>query len=621
VKPVAHLDRPHAGMASRAGAMKACCRRLRHRVITFRVWFAVREARRALACALVLLLTSGAARASAETSPPTSIAEWSRFEASYVPGTTPTNPFDPGEIDVRAEFVSPGGVTVDVLAFWYQGYERSLVSGNERLTPVGDPHFLVRFTPDRPGRWRWRWVIRQGDAIARLPFANLQVSPARDPGFIRVSTRDPRYLAFDDGSPYFAVGENTGWYDRRGSFAYDDWFGELAAQGANFGRIWMSSWTFGIEWDDTELGDYTKRLDRAWQLDRVLEEAERDGIYVMLSLLNHGAFSSYFNSAWAANPYNAALGGPLATPAQFFTDATARELFARRLRYIVARWGWSTHVQAWELWNEVDLTDGYNSANIAAWHRDMVTRLRALDPFDHLISTSHAFLNDQNVLGSGLDFTQLHFYANGQGGGLQNVPRTVVTRTAERLLATGNKPVLFGELGVDSRGPNETRANDPEGVGIHDGLWAGVVSGGFGTAMSWWWDNLIALEPERYYPMFGHVARFVDGIRWDRERFAPAGATAVSSSRPVVAYGLRGRKRLLLWLKDDKFQWNAPGAVEIADATLKVDGRWCGQWYDTWTGEWLGRVELRGGAPVPVPPFQRDLALLAGRCPARNLHR
>ena len=54
------------------------------------------------------------------------------------------------------------------------------------------------------------------------------------------------------------------------------------------------------------------------------------------------------------------------------------------------------------------------------------------------------------------------------------------------------------------------------------------------------------------------------------------------------------------------------------DATLQVDRRWCGQWYDPWTGTWLERVKLDGA--IPVPPFSRDLALLAARCPATDLH-
>jgi hypothetical protein len=541
------------------------------------------------------------------------VAQWSRFEATYAPARTPANPFDPAEIDVRAVFAGPSGERVETLAFWYQDYDRELVDGREELTPTGEPSFRVRFTPTEPGRWRWRWVIRTGGGQTDTrPWQELDVTGARDRGFLRVSERDPRALAFDDGTPYFAIGENTGWYDERGTYAYDDWFGALAEQGANFGRVWMASWAFGIEWDDTGLGDYTKRLDRAWQLDRVLEEAERRDIYVMVALLNHGAFSTTFNSEWVGNPYNVANGGPLTSPSEFFTNATARELFAQRLRYVVARWGWSTHLVAWEFWNEVDLTDGYDSAAVTAWHADMAERVRALDPFDHLVTTSHAIFGSDAAVwrGGGLDFTQLHFYASSLPM-FANLPQTVVSFTRDRLTQTST-PVLFGEIGVDSRGPAETMENDPEGIGVHDGLWAGVVSGGVGTAMPWWWDNVIAVEPDRYYPMFGSVAHFVDGVRWDREGFAPVAGEVSGATRTVVPYGLQGDETLVLWLKDDAFQWNAPQEVDISGATLRIDGSWCGRWYDTWNGEWLDEVTFDGS--VAVPTFRRDLALRAREC-------
>jgi hypothetical protein len=566
----------------------------------------VRELRILLAAAIALAATAGAARAADVPV----VAQWSRFEAAYVPDAVPANPFDPDEIDVRAEFDPPGGAPPsEVPAFWFQDYERALVAGRERLTAVGTPAFHVRFTPTRQGTWRWRWVVRAGGATVEHPWQRLRVKRARGRGFVRLSPRDARYLAFDDGSSYFAVGENTAWYTpRRGTFDYDDWLAALAAQGANYGRVWMPDWAFGIEWTPAPLGDYTTRLDRAWQLDHVFEEADRQGIYLMLSLLNHGAFSLVFNSEWADNPYNAANGGPCATPAEFFTNAEARRLFAQRLRYVVARWGWSTHLLAWELWNEVDLTLAPSPA-VTAWHADMTELLRSLDPNRHLVTTSHALYPlDPNVWASGgLDFTQIHFYADNFPA-QRDISATVASLTADRLAATG-KPVLFGELGLGDLAT--TRAEDPGGIGVHDGLWAGVASGGFGTGMTWWWDSLIAGEPDLYYPMFGAVARFVDGVRWDRERFEPAGAT-VESARPVVAYGLAGRRTLLLWLKDDAFQWYAPAPVPIADASLTVARRWCGSWYDPWTGTWLGDVKFRDH--VPVPPFSRDLALRARRC-------
>jgi hypothetical protein len=563
-----------------------------------------------------LVLIGGATAASADApEAPSTLAQWGRFEAGYSPAVPPQNPFDPGEIDVRAEFVrAAGGRAIEVPAFWYQGFQRALVGNREQLTLVGEPHFLVRFTPTRAGPWRWRWVIRRGGSTERLPWSSFTATRARGPGFLRLSRRDPRHLAFDDGSSYFAVGENTGWYTAKGTFAYDEWFGALADQGANWARLWMPAWAFGIEWKDTGLGDYAERLDRAWQLDQVLEEAERQDIYVMLALLNHGAFSTFFNPEWVDNPYNVANGGPLAVPAEFFTNDEARRLFERRLRYIVARWGWSTHLMAWELWNEVELTNGYPSLPATDWHAHMARVLRDLDPYDHLVTTSHAFFTfDPNVWhDGGMDFTQIHLYTD-IFPNFRDVGATVETLTRGRLSATG-KPVLFAELGIDSRGPAETRVKDPGGIGVHDGLWGGVISGGIGTAMTWWWDNLIALEPDLYYPMFGAVARFVDDVAWDRERFEPSSAEVQAEAASVRAQGLVGRKSLLLWLKDVGFQWYSPVETPITDAVLTMDhGKsWCGRWYDPWTGAWLGDVEIRGS--VPVPPFSRDLALRAERC-------
>ncbi len=102
---------------------------------------------------------------------------------------------------------------------------------------------------------------------------------------------------------------------------------------------------------------------------------------------------------------------------------------------------------------------------------------------------------------------------------------------------------------------------------------------------------------------------------WDREGFRAAAGTVAAPSRPLKLYGRQGTDTLLVWVKDDAFQWNAPSAIQINDATLTVDGQWCGRWYDPWTGKWLQRVKLHG--TVRVPPFSRDLALRAHTCSRR----
>ncbi len=553
-------------------------------------------------------------------SAPRAVAQWSMFEATLDVGAQPSNPYDPSVIDVRAVFVDPHGNSQFSLGFWTQDYTRALVNDAEQLTPSGTAHFAVRFTPERAGRYSWHWWVSTPAGVVTTRPQTLLVLPHRDPGFLRVSPSDARYLSFDNGSPYFAVGENVGWYDRGGTYDYDRWFAQLEQQHADFARVWMPSWAFGIEWNDTGLGDYTARLGQAWQLDHVFDLAQQDGIYLELSLLNHGAFSTLFNSEWAENPYNAANGGPLTSPAQFFTNATAQQYFVRRLRYIVARWGYSTHLLSWELWNEVDLTDGYNTAAVTAWHHTMADELRALDPNDHLVTTSFAlYPNDPAVwAGGGLDYTQYHHYVNnGVFTWFPDVSHDVVDWTAGRIASTG-KPVLFAELGVQAGGPSQTLAVDPDGVGIHDGLWAGVVSQGIGTAMTWWWDNLVDADPTHYYPMFGSVARFVQGVAWDRQSFTPATpSVTTASARPLLGYGLQGTSSGLWWLKDDAFQFDSPQRVDITDASLAVGalapGTWIGLWYDTWSGKWIGWTGLvdpaRGTTSIPVPTFHGDLAL------------
>ncbi|MGZ4714731.1 MAG: DUF5060 domain-containing protein [Acidimicrobiia bacterium] len=535
----------------------------------------------------------------------------------------PANPFDPIAMTVEGVFRAPDGSRVTPQAFWFQDYDRALVAGREVLTPVGAPYWKLRFTPTVAGTWRWRWDVRTPTTHGLGRWHRLRVRHvAANAGFLHVSPRDSRYLAYDDGTPYFAIGENLAWYDQRGTYAYDDWLDHLAAQGVTWALVWMPSWAMGIEAADTGLGDYTKRLDRAWQLDHVFTAAADRGIAIQLVLQYHGAFSTGSNPEWATNPYNAANGGPLASPAEFFTNPTARELFVRRLRYVIARYGSYTNLEAWELWNEVDLTDGYDSATVAAWHHDMAAMTRAFDPARHPITTSFAYFFDDPTVWSqsGLDLTQLHFYS--QSPGLQLFPdlaRVTVDWSAERQ-QTYDRPVLFAELGVNSVGPAETVASDPDGIGVHDGLWAGAFGNAMGTAMPWWWDGVTAADPDRYYPMFGSVATFTRGVGWDREGFVASEPTvSTGSGRAVRAHALVGATTALLWVKDGDYRYDAPAKVTIPDATVALDafpGHWCAAWWDTWAGRWYSIATFDGGAAhtLTMPPFTGDTAVRLGRC-------
>ncbi len=590
---------------------------------------------RALALVATALLLGGC-------EPPPEVAVWERFEAVLPVDAAGENPFDPEAVDVVAEFRTPQGEILRTPAFVYRPYAQSEAGdGSERLAQDGPLEWRVRFTPGEPGDWAWRWLHRsRGQRVAEADWKPLAVAASEDPrrhGFLRVSPDDPRYLRFDDGAPIFAVGENLAWYDGRGSFAYDDWLAKLAAEGVTYVRLWMPSWAMGLVYAPAELFDWSARLERAWQLDRVLATAERHGIYVMLSVQNHGPFElgGFFGSEWDTNLYNTANGGPLSHPSEVFADPVARQAYRNYLRYVVARWGYAPHVLGFELWNEADLVEQpADFAEVVAWHREMARELRGLDPNRHLVSTSTSdelmmfkwwldqTLGDNYPLSfepvwalPEIDFTQVHAY---QIGSLQlKVPvHRAFPDLVDRMRLYG-KPVLVAEAGVDFQGPAETLQADPQGEGFHDILWAGIFAGGFGTSMPWWWDNVV--DPEDRYFHFGAIAAFVEGVAFDREGFARRALPVDAPGRDVVAHVLAGRTTLLAWLKNADHEYWHPDRAPVEGARLTLPALpeppgeiWRGRWLDPWTGETLDELilEAGGGEPVvEVPTFSRDAAL------------
>jgi hypothetical protein len=551
--------------------------------------------------------------------------QWEPLEVVLVRTVAEGNPFDPAQIEVNGEFRSPDGEVLAIPGFVARDYARTLVGGFEKLAPMGELQWKIRFAPDRAGRWEWRWRVRTpaGEDIGEWEPIEVEAGTAH--GLLRRSRRDPRYLEFDDGTPYFAVGENMCWYDGRGTFAYDEWIARLAEQGGNYIRLWMPSWAFALEWTERDgaavtssLGNYEDRLNRAWQLDYVVELARRHDIQVMLSIQNHGAFSLTSNSEWVDNPYNAANGGPLATPRELFTNAEARELFKRRLRYIVGRWGYAVNVMSWELWNEVDLAEQPTPAELLEWHREMAGELRALDPYDRLISTSTS-LADALTPGAAfnalwdldeIDYTQAHYYSF---GGAPADFTQLFPRITRRLLRHG-KPAFISEAGVDFRGPAETLEHDPDGDGFHDILWSAVFAEALGSGMSWWWDNVV--DPTNLYFHFGPLAAFVRDVDFPGQNFVAATTDlAATDGRPLRAFQLRGDSIVLVWLKNRQHQWTSPDPEPIGGVILSLDGFtdgvWQTQWFDTRSSLTNTGVTIayEGQVTVEVPTFSRDVAL------------
>ncbi len=538
------------------------------------------------------------------------VGRWKKFELSFPLTTWASNLFDPAQIDVNVTFSSPSGTTYKVNAFPYQAYTRSgSMAAGQTLTPSGGVVWKCRFSP--PGEGSWSYVISATDTGGTVTSGapqTFQVNSSTSRGFIQVSPSDNKYFRYDDGTTFFGVGENFCWSDQGGfnTYYYDDHLAKLDAQGGKLVRLWMATWGFAVEWDNTPLGNYANRQDRAWAMDRVFEQLEARGMVAELCLINHGPFSTTANSEWGANPFNSAKGGPLASPDQLWSSSQAQNYLNQRWRYITARWGYSTSLFAYELFNEVENTDNYSNrwSEIAAWHNSNATTIKNLHPQKHPVSTSVAsYINGQNVVWPGMDFTQFHQY------NAQDMAQMMRDRVAQY---RGYKaaPVMGGEFGTDWDWSkiDQMIAADPDGLNLHEANWGSLMTGAGAGALSWWWDRPI--DSNNWYPRYKGVSTFVAGEDLDQRGYQPQFGGVAS---PLKAYWLRGQNRVLGWVQHQNNTWYARSQAwaigNVNGATLSVsglssNGAWTLQWYDSVSGALFSTQSVNvsnGSASLPIP--------------------
>ncbi len=345
-------------------------------------------------------------------------------------------------------------------------------------------------------------------------------------GFIKKNTTN--YLNFDNGQQYIPIGENAGWQNGGTNNVisdYTNWVTGLANNNANFIRVWMSSWAFALEGKNgisgfSGLGKYNQSS--AYYLDWLLDYCKQKDVYMMLTLNNHGQVSTTVDAEWANNPYNTANGGPATNTWDFFTNPSAIASHENRLRYIIARYGFSKNIQSWELFNEVGWTDQFatHKTDVSSWHNIMANYIKSKDVYNHLVTTSYAYDYDDPATWNltNIDFTQTHFYVNSP-----NIESVLSTAT-QNYLSNYLKPALNGEFGLGPSGATLS-ANDPNGIHIHNAIWGSSMSGAMGSAMTWWWDDYI--HPQNLYYHYKPLAKFTSIIQLKNDNYKKATATTI----------------------------------------------------------------------------------------------
>jgi len=454
------------------------------------------------------------------------IGLYEKFEASFILDGEWENPFDPEQIRVDALFYSPDGKQILVPGFFFQEYRKNSYRSIEK---VGKPVWKIRFTPAMEGEYRFEIIANNKDREITSPQKSfIGVSFNVTHGFLKISKTNPLYFEYDDGTPFFAIAVDNAVSNY---FNYMKVYPRFAEAGGNYNRLFIMS-------GDLDLGEEMRpssgpdrglgriNLDASWKLDRVIEMGEVLGIYHQLCLTNQ----YNFNVAWKNNVFNKENGGILASPKEYYTSEQSMKLLEKRFRYIVARWGYSTAVFSWNLWNEYSAQPGFEIPAAVAWHQRMARYISSIDPFDHVIHTNDGRLNGVDEV-SALPETEI---ITTNTYGIKNIADVAEVWT-RKFITRFKKPYLLAEFGIGHSNlpPGGYGEVDPEKRMVHDGLWSPLMSGSAGTGMAWEW---IWLDNQIVYTFLKAVSMIVEDVPFSKLQWAPLTVSSFNFKKPQPSY-------------------------------------------------------------------------------------
>ncbi|MGM0478369.1 MAG: T9SS type A sorting domain-containing protein [Bacteroidota bacterium] len=304
-----------------------------------------------------------------------------------------------------------------------------------------DYPFRVRFAPPHTGKWTCKIMVNilDGTTVYESPTFSFNVIDSNIPNYLRVG-KNGRWLK-REGKTYVPNGPNypfvlrSGYplkakdgvnyslmrdaiyYDKTAPIAayeqYLRYMDTLAQNGVNYFRMMMNPWAQGIEYE--KLGDYSDRMHIAKEMDLIVERARTNGMMIHWNLMTHFMFQDepYGIKFWDWTQHNSDGSDlycyrsdpqlQLNEEIDWFTNPKSKKYYKERLRYIVARWGYSPDIAAFEHFSEVDqiggdgdgdndtidyITESYQD-EIATWHAEMSAYLKDDLYVDQLISPSY----------------------------------------------------------------------------------------------------------------------------------------------------------------------------------------------------------------------------------------
>ncbi len=507
-------------------------------------------------------------------------------------------------------------------AFAYRAYrghppsaDTPAVEPPVEFDPVGEAILQARHTARIAGTHAWTLLAPDGSTVAHGEI--LIAAGAGKQGPLRICRDNKRLLSFADGTVFIPIGPNIAWANGPDRLArFDAYFKALKAAGGNHCRVWMSSWCGQIEGPQQDAW----RLDHAWLFDEILRLARASGLRVTVVLDN------YYD---LVNGHMCPYGQSAEERVKTFISADPPAAYQRRLRYVLARWGADDSILAWELFNELDMAQPVREKCIP-WAKAASAMLRRIDTDGRLRTLSWCGDDFDRVMGlPDIDLTQVHGYVlewADPGGTKKPATRDGVRmflEFAENAASLG-KPFCISEVGYQEGQDHDNPGNerDKEGLLLRQQAWAGLMLGGYGSGMNWWWDTYI--DAGTLWPQYRGLAATVARVDWQDRDLAPLTPNSVGDKALVM--GWLSPSQALIWPQPRADTWHAhivdgkaratlPAPIRIGLAGFKPSTPFTLHYLDMVGGGERQRGETVSGADgtltILVPPLVLDQVVWA----------
>ncbi len=444
------------------------------------------------------------------------------------------------------------------------------------------------------------------------------ITPSPTPSTGQVTLRPGDWSFSIDGKPSFVFSRNTAAYTMSD---FDALFPVAKRAGTSVVRLTVSTIVAG-GMGYTPTGQVDEAWAQKWQ--KVFDTAQANGISIIILFTSWVDWNTMGYNTWAANPFNAANGGPAKTPQELFRqDSPTQKMWLAWLKNIVARWQSQKNILAWEVYSEVNLTRDVSEEEGTNLIEQAAAVVRGADTAHRPIVGSLADVGDwRNFYRSrAIDVISVHPYPPSA-----QLDRAII-KSVHAALTMYDRPVLIGESGLNADSPENypPRAE----VGVRHAIWASIVSGAMNGRALYWEDGYALYFPKlswswvnRYADAERAAAYFVRGID-----FTLSGPTSVYLPEKSQVWGaaVENDQTVIGWFRDaqsDPPEWQASRVLSGQTVIVDVSGsvsQWKADFYSTENGTDIISSTLltRDGnsVTVPLPDFRDAIAFKLSSLP------